>query len=64
MVPLTRNHVNNPEDGHTKGNEAENGGNTIENQHLKALTALEAQLVILLAMGTNTSREGGKTSKG
>jgi hypothetical protein len=64
MAPPTSNQANNIEDGHIEGNEVGNRGNTIANQHQEALTALAVQLVSLLAMGTNTPHEGGKTSDG
>ncbi|XP_059455138.1 uncharacterized protein LOC132185376 [Corylus avellana] len=62
MAPPTRSRTNNIEEGHTEGNEAGNGGNTTANQQPEALTALAAQLVSLLAMGTNT--KGGTSSEG
>ena len=64
MVPSTHSCANNTNDGRTEGNGAGNGGNTIANQHPEALNILAVQLVSLLAMGTNTSHEGGKTNGG
>jgi hypothetical protein len=62
MAPHTRNQANNAETENTSRNEDEAMRNANMNQNPEALTALAAQLVDLLAMGTNANR-GMRTNK-
>ncbi|XP_059441941.1 uncharacterized protein LOC132174272 [Corylus avellana] len=64
MAPPTHNRTNNTENGPIEGNDAGSEKNTTASQHSEALSALAAQLVNLLEMGTNAGREGGTTKEG